>query len=84
MTTQQIDRQIEKLIDQAMATSTVSYNRHGVGHFEVRRADLPEGISFDQLGLYDATILSGNGQAQVRNRKRGSVSITFNTYADFE
>lgn len=84
MTAQQIDQQIEKLIDHAMAASAVSYNRHGAGHFEVSKADLPEGILFDRLGLYDATILSGNGQAQVRNRKRGSVSITFNTYADFE
>lgn len=82
MTATTIDQQIERLIDQAMATKVARFNRHGVGAFEVCAGDLPEGITFDRLGLYDASILSGNGQAQVRNRKRGPISITFCTYAE--
>lgn len=73
----QIDRQIERLIDQALAEKLVRFNRHGVGSFEIAATLLPESITFDRLGLYDAILLSGNGSAQVRNRKRGPITITF-------
>jgi len=72
-----IDRQIERLIDQALDEKLVRFNRHGVGSFEVTAALLPESITFDRLGLYDAILLNGNGSAQVRNRKRGPITITF-------
>lgn len=72
-----IDMQIEKLIDTALAQKIVSFNKHGVGGFYLTIDQLPDGITFDRHGLYDATLLNGNGVAQIRKRKRGPISCVF-------
>lgn len=72
-----IDQQIESLINDAIGQNIVRYNRHGLGGFEIAADQLPQDITFDRLGLYDATLLNGNGCAQLRKRKRGPITITF-------
>ena len=75
---EQIDLAIERLIDQALAEKLVTFDKHGVGGFDLNAELLPVGITFDRLGLYDAILLNGNGSAQVRKRKNGRTSIVFN------
>lgn len=75
---EQIDLQVERLIEQALKAHLVRFNRHGVGAFDITADQLPTGITFDRLGLYDALLLNGNGSAQIRKRKRGPISIVFN------
>lgn len=73
-----IEQYIEQLIDQASAQQIIRFNRYGVGAFDVDAATLPQGLVFERLGLCDVTILNGNGCAQIRKRKQGPTTITFN------
>lgn len=77
-----IDTQIDHLISEAQRQELVTYNRYKVGTFTVAADLLPEGLTLDKHGLYDATIMNGNGCAQVRKGKRGPVRITFNGYGE--
>lgn len=83
-----MDYQIEKLIDQALDAKLVKFNRHGVGSFYLSLDALPADITFDRHGFYDATLLNGNGCAQVRKNARlsrqGVVSVVFNIDPDIE
>lgn len=68
---------IDALVNEALEQKLVTFNKHGVGAFNVSLDLLPSDLKFDRLNLHDVTGMNGNLTAQIRRRK-GYASVVFN------